>query len=60
MLVEYFSPHILQYYRFLYTVYLSELRLFNATAVVTRFLKGTLLIDGIHASNSKVGQGERN
>lgn len=58
--VEYFSPYIPQHYRFLYTVFLSELRLFNASAVVTWFLRATLLTDCIHASNSKVGQGERN
>ena len=58
--VEYFCPYILQYYRFLYTAFLSELRLFNASAVVTWFLRATLLIDCIHASNSQVGQGERN
>lgn len=35
---------------------LSELQICNASATVTLFLRATLLIDRIHASNSKVGQ----
>lgn len=35
---------------------LSELQICNASATVTLFLRATLLIDCIHASNSKVGQ----